>query len=157
MGIEPSEPKMKVDTLLKTIAVKLTGVEKFETWKQAVINISVCREWPEELLSTSEDKWDGKLNQARKEAYLVLLATVDEKLKYLLEGVQFGHVEQAWRELCNRFSDLTTDHNQGRKIREFWGLTMESTGLPVDQFISKIKEVVQRPTYGPAQGVSCGG
>ena len=77
MGIEPSEPKMKVDTLLKTIAVKLTGAEKFEAWKESVFNNSVCREWPDELLSMSEDKWDGKLTQARKEAYLVLLATVE--------------------------------------------------------------------------------
>ena len=142
-GIAPSEPKVKVDTLLKTIAVKLTGADKFETWRKSMINIAQWREWPDELLDINADKWDGTMSQARKEAYLVLNATIDESLKYLLEGVKFGDVEQAWRELCNRFNDLTTDHNQGRKIREFWGLTMETTGLPVDRFISKIREVAK--------------
>ena len=65
--------------------------------------------------------------------------TIDESLRYLIEDVEFGHVEAAWQCLCGRF-DKTTTHHKGQRMKTFWGLSMESTGLPVDRFIARIRQ-----------------
>ena len=138
-GIAPANDRVKLDTLLKSRAVKLTGTAKFEAWRKAIQEISKWRGWPTDLLAGEPSQWDGTVDRTREEAYLVLTVTIDESLRYLIESCEFGHVEAAWRALCGRFDKITT-HQKGKSMKDFWGLSMESTGLPVDRFIALIQQ-----------------
>ena len=65
-GIAPANDRVKLDTLLKSRAVKLTGAAKFEAWRKAVQEISKWRGWPTDLLAGEPSQWDGTVDRTRE-------------------------------------------------------------------------------------------
>ena len=133
----------KLDTLVKNV-VQL-NLKNFHEWKTSIERVAFFRDWPANFLNHQADPWDGVLERdintrkLRKEAYFVLVCSIPQDLQYIIEGVRQGDANGIWTRLHTRFQQPTTTHT-GMKMADFWSMTMESENLPVDRFISKIRQ-----------------
>ena len=143
--LEPSAGiAIKLEVLIGKVCKVLKNEEDYPAWKKGIETLARFRGWNEELLAVKTDEEvQNKLYRTsygthREEFYLAIIATVDSSLSYLIEAVDFGESEEAWHIICEKFNKATI-HHKGQKMANFWKLTMENTGLPIDKFISRIK------------------
>jgi hypothetical protein len=133
----------------KIVNLKL---KHFTMWRESIARVGYSRAWHKELYAPSlkflqsydfetdtngatDGRWDGKV----REAYLVLCNTIPRELKYLIRKVAVGDAIGIWRALTNRFLHVTD--NTLRLLRNEWNmLSMKSTGLCVDEFLSHVIE-----------------
>ena len=124
---------MKLNKLIKMVGVTLTGAENFEIWRSSMKNISQWAGWPNSFFGYKNEEDIIRINYGineteRSEAYLTIWSLVDINLQYLMEGVQFGRVEQAWHMICEKFDNVTI-MTTFLKENYFMSLSMQTTGL----------------------------
>ena len=107
--LESSErPSVKLESLLKTLGVKLKSADDFEVWKKAIIDIGMYRRWPESFTKNHkpEDLQLVRVNKdvvAREEGYFVMKNTVAAEYHYLFDTINCRRFEEIWRVVCVKF------------------------------------------------------
>ena len=138
----------KLGDLLKQVVPLEVRPVNFEDWKSSIQDLAYVRSWNNTLLDITAGDWDGQpgddaaLIAQRKEAYCVMLFSIKQKLRYLIEGHRRGDANGIWKMLHKRFQPTTTS-NTGAAISEFWNMSMEKQQVPVDKFIALIRRAAK--------------
>ena len=130
----------KMDYLLKNV-VKLS-LKNFHNWKTSIENLAYIREWDQDLFDLTtvwnqQEEPNRRIRASRREAYGVLLYSIPQELRYLIENVAQGDAKGIYKTVHHRFV-VPSSRNTGVLIKEAWNTTMETTGLPADKFISEL-------------------
>ena len=143
---------------------KLTQLtlKNFNEFCESISKVGYSRKWPEMFYSPDpnflktynfkQDKSEPRyrvFDDKRREAYLVLCNCIPFDLKYLIRKVEVGDVLGTWAELFNRFRHVTS-FTIKQLTGEWNSLSMDSTGLFVDEFIS---HVVKKSKHLKSMGV----
>ena len=121
------------------------ALDNFDEYKRSIYNLGYSRKWPTKwarpTIQDLKEEWsaevEDKEDAVRREAYLVLLNTIPPSLKYLVRQVQSGDVIGIWKALFDRFLHVTNDQVK-KMINEWNNLSMSTTNLSVDKFVSLI-------------------
>ena len=130
----------------KLVNLSLTN---FDEYKISIYNLGYSRKWPECFSQPSAKdltiEWDGSDNEdgdVRREAFLVLYNTIPLELKYMVRQARSGDVMGIWSVLYDRFLHVTSDQVK-TMVNEWNMLSMDTSGLTVDKFVSLIAQKSQ--------------
>ena len=120
------------------------SLSNFDEYKTSVYNLGYSRQWPTKWSKPSfqdlKEEWDGEEGQdavVRREAYLVLLNTIPQSLKYLVRQVRSGDVIGIWKAIHDRFLHVTTIQVKVM-IDEWNNLSMAKAQVGIDRFVSLV-------------------